>query len=141
VSVSYLDAAPLTTDLGSDCAGGALLGEGTDAIGVTLPRPFRPAQVMHVELIRLFDRQHAVPVPVASEVDASTGVAVVRADGVKWSVGHYALTMNTVGRSDTVALCVGHMTRLVDYSLVTFVPEIVDGATARKELLRELTAR
>jgi hypothetical protein len=88
--------------------------------------------------MRLFETQHAVPVPVRFELDEENDVAVVRADDAEWPVGHYALTIDMVGQSGTVAFCVGHMTRLVDYSLVTFVPETVDSAAARRELLREL---
>jgi hypothetical protein len=141
IHVSFLDAAPPTTELGSECTGGALLGEGTDAIGLSLPEPKRPSHVTHVLLRRLFDGQRAVRVPVVSEQDDMSGVAVVRTDGFEWAPGHYALTVDIEGRSGTVAFCVGRMTRLVDYSLVTFVPDIVDGPAARATLLRQLAGK
>jgi hypothetical protein len=138
VSAPYLYAAPATTDLGSNCAEGVLLGEGTAAIGLTLPQPSRPSRVTRVLLRRLFDGQPPVSVPVTSAHDDASGVVLVAAAGEEWPPGHYALTLDVMGRAGMVAFCVGRMFRLVDYSLITFVPSNADSPAARKALIADI---
>lgn len=135
VSVPLLDAPPKTRDLGMTCDGGALIGVGTDAFGVTLPERARPSRVTHVLLRRLFDGQSAVTVPVSSLQDDSGAVALITAKDTPWPAGHYALTLDVMGRSGTVAFCVGQMLRDVDYSLIVFVPSSADSAAARSDLI------
>lgn len=138
VRIPFLAVPPLTRDLGMMCDGGALIGQGTDAFGVTLPEPTRPSRVTHVLLRRLFDKHEPVAVPVDTQQDDTDGVALVQAKGSPWRPGHYALTFDVLGRSGTIAFCVGRMLRDVDYSLIVFVPPSADGALARRDLLSEL---
>jgi hypothetical protein len=137
IDVRFVAVAPAPADLGTNCDGGALVGAGTDAIGVTLPGSTRSSTIKRVVLQRLFQGQPPVYLPVSFEADAATGVALIAADGVDWAPGYYALTLGT-SRTATVPFCVGAMIRQVDYSLVTFVPPNTDGAAARSALVREI---
>jgi hypothetical protein len=91
--------------------------------------------VTHVLLRRLFDGQSPVTVPVTSVQDDESEVALITAEDGSWPAGHYSLTLDVMGRSGTVAFCVGQMLRDVDYSLIVFVPPSADSAEARSELI------
>ena len=130
--------APESASLGAGCAGGVLLGEGTSAIGVTLPGATRPSRVTRVLLRRLFDGLPPVEVPVSAAPDDVHGVALIAAAEQEWAPGHYALTLDVMGGSGTMTFCVGRMFRAVDYSLIIYVPDSARTAVARAELVSEL---
>ncbi len=138
VSAPFVRAVPETVDLGEQCDGGALMPEGIGSVAVTLPEPTRPSRVSRAMIRRLFDGLPPVSMPVTLTSDYADGVGLVSSDAGPWPPGHYAVTVDVFGRTGTVVMCIGRMIRLVDYSLITFVPNPADGAEAREALIRVL---
>lgn len=136
--VPFRASAPESAELGANCTGGVLLGEGTSAIGVTLPEATRPSRVTRILVRRLFDGLPPVEVPVTAAPDDVHGVALIAAAEPGWAPGHYALTLDVMGGSGTMTFCVGRMFRAVDYSLIIYVPDNAGTAVARAELVSEL---
>jgi len=128
-------------DVGSSCTGGVVLEEGADAFALALPEPTRPSRVSRVLLLRMFARGAPVAIPVNTETGSNGEVALFSADDLRLDPGHYALTVDVMGRAGTLIFCVEPSFRMVDYSLLTLMPLGVDSPAARKHFLRELRAR
>jgi hypothetical protein len=128
--VAFLDDLPAPRELGSACAGGAMLGEGVDTVGITT----ETLPVTGHELVRLFNKGGAVPISVMQAEAAADGFVLrtTAPDGLP--VGHYALILRAYGGLRVVPVCVGRIFRLVDHSLVKSVPRDASGARARDAL-------
>jgi len=129
---------PNVKDLGSSCTGGVVLAEGADAFALALPERTRTSRGTRVLLLRLFAKGAPVTIPVRAEVGSTGEVALVSTDAFRLDPGHYALTVDVMGRAGTFVFCVEPAFRMVDYSLLTLMPAGVDSAAARKQLLRDL---
>jgi hypothetical protein len=133
-SVRFVASAPATRRLGVDCAGGALLSEGSSNVGlVTNDVPLTDFSVE-----RLFRRGPSVPIPTIVLEKAADGFIVAPAYGATWPVGDYSVTIRAHGALQIAPFCVGRLIRLVDYSLIAFMPAGVDSAAARSALLADL---
>jgi hypothetical protein len=130
VSIEFVDSAPRTTRLGTNCDGGALLSEGSEQIGVVT----EDVQLIRLSIERLFRRGRAVRVPAVVTEQAADGAIMSPAQGGFWPIGYYSLTVRMHGGVQVVPFCVGKLIRLVDYSLIAFMPAGVDGADARRAL-------
>lgn len=125
---------PASTELGSDCVGGAMLGEGSDAIAVQ----FDHGNVTSFRVERLFDSRPAVQMPVITTEKAADGIVLTTGLETPWPVGHYALAVTIREGERVLPFCVGRQIRQVDYSLIAFVPPTADGRTARAALLAQI---
>jgi hypothetical protein len=135
----YRETVPSTEQLGANCVGGALLGEGYDTVAVLFDDMGRDAGVTSIRVDRLFDSGPALSMPVIPIENAVDGVVLTTALGLPWPPGHYAMDVATTsGSSLVLPFCIGRMTRLVDYSLIAYVPTSADGAAARLALLAQI---
>lgn len=138
VRVPFVATSPSTSELGLNCDGAVLVGEGATAIGVTLPELTRPSAISRIALNRQFDALPPVSLPLVAEVDDDDDVILVSSRDGPWAPGYYSLMLDVRGRSGIVPFCIGAMLRDVDYSLIVFVPSTADGAAARRGLLADL---
>ena len=137
VYIPYVAAAPHSTELGSDCTGGAMLGEGNEAIAVR----FEERNVRFFRVDRLFDSRPAVRMPVITTETATDGAVLTTELETAWPVGHYSMTIWARRSERVLPFCIGRKIRLVDYSLVSFVPQAVDDPGARAALVAEIAGR
>jgi hypothetical protein len=129
-----LTARPEPAEIGPYCAGGALVGEGSEAIGVTL----RGREPITFAMDRLFEGQPPVAVPITATVERNGRIAIIAAEGESWPPGYYALTLESETETRVLPLCVGRLLRAVDYSLIVFVPNHVDDPAAREAFVAEI---
>jgi hypothetical protein len=130
VSIEFVDSAPRTTRLGTNCDGGALLSDGSEQIGVVT----EDVPLSRLSIERLFRRGQAVRVPAVVTEQAPDGAIMSPAQGGFWPIGYYSLTVRMHGAAHVVPFCVGKLIRLVDYSLIAFMPAGADGSEARRAL-------
>jgi hypothetical protein len=84
---------------------------------------------------RLFRRGGPVPVPVIATDEASDGFLLALSDGQPFPIGIYALRITVRGERHVLPFCVGKLIRLVDYSLLAFLPAGVDSRAARMQFI------
>jgi hypothetical protein len=130
VSIDFVDSAPSTTRLGTNCDGGALLSEGSEQIGIVS----EDVPLSRLSIARLFRIGRAVRVPTVITEQTADGAIMSPAQGGFWPIGYYSLTVRMQGGVQVVPFCVGKLIRLVDYSLIAFMPAGVDGSAARRAL-------
>jgi hypothetical protein len=135
VPVRFAFDLPRTAAMGSNCSGGLMLHEGTNALALALPS-VNGAPSAHLSLWRLFDKGAPVRVPLSVEMAGQTGIVLVKGSERGWDFGDYALTIEQEGQEMSFVFCIGRSFRMVDYSLLTLVPAGVDSRAARNRLIQ-----
>jgi hypothetical protein len=125
-SSRLLDALPDPPSLGSSCRDGALLGEGSEAIALALPTVEPYSLGAH----RLIAGKQARPLRIAVGRDPEARIAVVRPASSSWSAGYYAISFTVDGHRRVLPVCIGQLTRAVDYSLIVYMPREAGTADA-----------
>ena len=128
--VAFRGDLPTTRELGQACTGGAMLSEGSDAVGLTTAT----LPVTGHEVVRLFEEGDAVPISATQAEGAADGFILRPKSDGGLPVGHYALIVRAYGDLRVAPFCVGRKV-IVDAWLIKYVPPYASRAGARDVLL------